>query len=83
MNFGRWLKRKQPPTIELFYCKTSQILRLKEADLAVGKVGGRSSNEVVQSNVAIKQTDENASNVAVIVGTNNNDTKKEKLGRWW
>lgn len=53
------------------------ILCLEEANVADGKAGERPSTEVVESNVAVKQTDESGGNVAINVGNKNNNQKRE------
>lgn len=74
-HFGRWLKMKPPPIMDQFYRKATQYLLLDEANTSVERIGSRRSGEVVQSNVAVKQTRESFRNM--IVDMENKDGNKK------
>ena len=55
-EFGDYLSGKPPPTRELFYEKANIQLRREEARANRKRKYGAASKEVVQSNVAVKQS---------------------------
>lgn len=69
IEFGRRLKMKEPTTLKEFYQKAYKYLCLEDAYLEAGLTtdGQDSLNSVIQSNIAVKQDNGSAENVAVNV----------------
>ena len=90
-EFGDWLAGKPPTSLERFYSEAHQVIRREEArwtrrDKAPGPV-----QEIVESNIAVKQSGDSSGKVQVNVqnkpgqskgSKGGNPEKKKETGRW-
>lgn len=77
-EFGDWLAGKPPTTLERFYSKASQFLRKEEARYPRKSNVGGLSGEAIQSNIAIKQSDDSSKKAKVNTQNKPNQQKGGK-----
>lgn len=76
-NLGYWVERKQPSTMEFFYRKATEYLHWEDARKRPRRTDARSSNEPIQSNIAVKKSTGSFGNVNVKVGNQNKGGKNQ------